>query len=44
MKKLRLAGTGSYEQAQRYLEERYVAEHNRALHAPGSVGDQLSPA
>jgi transposase len=29
VKKLRLAGIGNYEDANRYLEERYIAEHNR---------------
>jgi transposase len=29
VKKLRLAGIGNYEDANRYLEERYLAEHNR---------------
>ena len=29
VKKLRLVGIGSYEAAGRYLEERYIAEHNR---------------
>jgi transposase len=29
VKKLRLAGTGNYAEANRYLEERYLDEHNR---------------
>jgi transposase len=36
VKKLRLAGIGGYEQAQRYLDERYVAEHNRRYVRPAA--------
>lgn len=40
VKKLRLAGIASYEQANRYLEESYMAEHNRRFaHAAASEAD-----
>ena len=40
VKKLRLAGIVSYEQANRYLEEQYIAEHNRRFaHTAASDAD-----
>ncbi|MGH9439470.1 MAG: ISNCY family transposase [Terriglobia bacterium] len=40
VKKLRLAGIASYEQANRYLEEGYVSEHNRRFsHGAASASD-----
>jgi transposase len=40
VKKLRLAGIADYEQANRYLEQSYIAEHNRRFaHAASSEAD-----
>jgi transposase len=40
VKKLRLAGIRNYEQANAYLEQRYLAEHNRRYaHAPVAPAD-----
>ena len=36
VKKLRLAGIASYQQANRYLEEHYIAEHNRRYARPAA--------
>ena len=36
VKKLRLAGIGSYEEAGRYLDGRYIAEHNRRYARPAA--------
>lgn len=37
LKKLRLAGITSYSEANRFLQERYIPEHNRRFaHAPGA--------
>ena len=37
VKKMRLAGIASYDQANRYLEERYLAEHNRRYARPAAA-------
>jgi transposase len=42
VKKLRLAGIANYEQANGYLHEHYLAEHNRR-YAPGCGRSRLSP-
>jgi len=37
VKKLRLAGVASYQEANRYLEEHYIAEHNRRYARPAAA-------
>ena len=43
VKKLRLAGIASYDAANRYLEEHYIARTQPALRTAGGGGSRLSP-
>jgi len=36
VKKLRLAGIANYEEANRYLDEKYLADHNRCYARPAA--------
>jgi hypothetical protein len=43
VKKLRLAGISNYEQASRYLDRHYLAEHNRRYARPPAAAADYHP-